>query len=177
MYICAALRLRQMSSPHIHSHGREVPPRYLHWMRTLLLQVSTLMPWLLGPRRWTRHREPLVFVLRFLRTAALQGQFNPKVTVSPACCLSLKCGLRPGFLLPLVLCDVSLHILRNGVSAAADGRQCQCAHSVQQTGAAEGPPARLLNVVLVSKCVQLAMFSLFFRVRPLLYLPAPCVLC
>lgn len=31
------------------------------------------------------------------------------------------------------------------------------------SGAAEGPPPKLLNVVLVSKCLQLAMFSLFFR--------------
>lgn len=43
------------------------------------MQFSTLMPWLLGTKRWTRHREPLVFVMRFLRTAALQAQFNPKV--------------------------------------------------------------------------------------------------
>ena len=34
--------------------------------------LSTMTPWLLGPRRWTRHREGLVFALRFLRTAALQ---------------------------------------------------------------------------------------------------------
>jgi hypothetical protein len=55
-----------------------------------------------------------------------------------------------------------------GISVPASGCRCQCAHPVQQTGAAEGPPARLLNVVLVSKCVQLAMFSLFFRVIPVM---------
>lgn len=42
-------------------------------------QVSTLMPWILGLQRWTQHREPLVFTLRFLRTAALQAQVNPQV--------------------------------------------------------------------------------------------------
>ena len=79
-------------------------------MCTLSPQISTLMPWLLGPRRWTRHREPLVFVLRFLRTAALQGQFNPKVTVSPVRYHSLQCGLPMEHLLSLMVADVSVQI-------------------------------------------------------------------
>lgn len=46
----------------------------------LPVQLSTLMPWLLGTKRWTRHQEKLVFVARCLRTAALQAQINPKAS-------------------------------------------------------------------------------------------------
>jgi len=37
-----------------------------------------------------------------------------------------------------------------------------------QSGTAVGPPAGLLNAILVSKCVQLLIFSVFFRVSSLL---------
>ena len=56
--------------------NRAQPPADMCFMA----QVSTLMPWILGTKRWTRHREKLVFVLRVLRTAALQAQFNPKAS-------------------------------------------------------------------------------------------------
>lgn len=57
------------------------------------MQVSTLVPWLVGLRFWRRHRESLVCALRFLRVAAAQGVFTPQARDSSSQCCNSPCHL------------------------------------------------------------------------------------